>query len=258
MTTTLTATAAATEVRLVASTDAAGARAIEVWRTMRGTTAQVRAWPLLDAGAWAHNDIDILFGADLEYEALIFDDQGKLLESSPKTGPLRVVHGSALIRDALLTTTKMPVRLVGMEAGDGVTDVRRELLTPVGRRAPVAITDVRSASSGTTSVLTLTEAEHAQMNAMLDRGSVLLFTGPHDFDIQWPLYVHFGTVETRRVSGRLDQARLWVLEWVEVDPPPVVEPVPARTWQQLLDDGQTWQTLRASAWLDVLYPPAGV
>lgn len=254
MTTTLTATPTSTDVRLLVSTDAPGAHGIEVWRTMAGRETMVRAWPLLDGGAWAHMDIDVLFNVPLTYEAVILDEAGNVLDTRTE-GPVTVTNGSAYLRDALVPESKLAVRLVGMAAGDSSTEVRRELLRPVGRQSPVAITDVRSSATGDTALLTMTDAESRQLDLMLNKGAVMLFTGPADFDIRWPLYLSFGEVSTERVSAAQSPARLWGLGWTEVDPPPVVEPTPAQTWQQLLDAGKKWQTLRGTSWLEVLYPP---
>lgn len=263
MSTILTANPGPAEVRVVVSTDNPAAHGIKLWRRMArpyddqfDDYAQVRAWPFLSGGAWAHNDIDILFGLDLTYQAEVYDDRGVLLESSEIVGPVVVSNPNTILREALLPQSMMTVRLVGMKAGDSESSVRSEILRPVGRSAPVVITDVRGALTGSTTMLTLTNTEQRTMSRLLDTGGVLLFTGPWDIDITWPIYMAFGAVSISRVSGRLSQARLWNADWVQVDPPPVIQPIPARTWQDILDAGLTWQALRGSTWLDVLFPRA--
>lgn len=255
MTTILMATARTSDVRLRVTSDAPGAVNIEVLRTMNGRTVQVRAWPLIDGGAWVHNDIDVLFGTPITYVARVYDAAGALLEVSPQVAGVVVRHAGALIRDALVPQQAVTLRLVGMDAGDSSSDVRREVLRPLGRSAPLAITDVRQATEGTTRFLTLTKAEQGQMERLLGSGNILFFTGPVDFSLSWPFYFSAGKVSTARVSGALSDARLWTMDWVEVDGPPVTEPTPAVTWQQLLDQGTKWRDIRITPWIDVMYPP---
>lgn len=254
MTTTLSATARTTDVRLLVTTNAAGAVDIEVLRTMAGRTVQVRAWPKID-GDWAHGDIDILFNTPITYVARVYDAAGTLLETSNTVKNVFVANAHAVVRDALVPAQRVTLRLVGKEAGDSTTDVRRELLRPLGRTNPMAITDVRQGSTGTATFLTLTKAEQGQVERLLGSGNILLFTGPVDFSLTWPFYFSAGAVSQARVSAALDDARLWTMDWTEVDGPPVTEPLPAVTWQQLLDQGKKWRDIRLKPWIDVMYPP---
>lgn len=254
MTTTLSATATATEVRLRVITDAPGAVLVEVLRAMGGRTVQVRAWPGID-GAWVHTDIDITYGAPLTYQARVYDAAENLLEVSATAGPVTATSTTAYMRNALIPVQKVPLRMVGQEAGDSTTDVRRELLRPLGRSRPIAITDVRQGSEGTASFLTLTKDEQASVERLLESGDILLFAGPQGFSLTWPFYFSAGGVSVSRVSAALSDARLWSMDWSEVEPPPVTEPVPPVTWQELLDKGTTWESIRLTPWVDVMYPP---
>jgi hypothetical protein len=253
VTTTIQATAGTTDVRLRVTSDAAGAVRIELRRSMAGTTSIVRAWPGFEGG-WVHRDIDVLFNTPITYEAVLYSAAGAVVATAT-TGVVTVRHSTAIVRDALLPSLLMPLRLVGADAGDYTTDVRRELLRPWGRRGPIALTDVRSKASGSSKFLTLTAREQTTASRLLASGNILLFSGPFDFDLRWPFYISPGKVATARVGAALSEARLWTMEWDEVDPPPVTEPVPAVTWQQLLDQGRTWQDIRNTSWIDVMYPP---
>lgn len=258
MTTTVSAVAGAFDVRVVVSTDAAGADGIVLRRTMGGRSSVVRAWPTITGGAWAHTDIDVVFGVPIKYEAEIYDSGGTFLEASAVTAAVTVATDSAVMRDAVVLVNRAKIRFVGVGAGDAASDVRRELLHPLGRRAPVAVTDARSSYTGTAELLTLTRAEATQLVNLAAAGGVLVVTGPAEWDETWPLYVAVGKVQRSRVGASLSDARLWSVEWVEVDPPELLEPVPAVTWADLATAGETWQTLRQRSWLDVLYPAEAV
>lgn len=253
MTITLTATAGAMDVRLRATGSVAGAARIEVLRTMRGSRAPVRAWPAFD-GAWVHTDIDVLFGTPLVYEARVLGTAGAVLAESGPTEPVVVAFPGVLLRDALVPAHRVPVRLAGRTSGDTSSDVRREVLRPLGRSAPLAITDVRQRSTGSSAVLTLTSAEHDQLHTLLGSGNVLLLTGPADHGMR-PFYLAAGAATVARVSSAMDEARLFTIDWMEVDGPPVLEPTPAVTWGQLLDTGTRWADIRRTPWVDVMFPP---
>jgi hypothetical protein len=255
MTLDLTAAAGPLDVRLRATGSVPGAARIEVLRTMLGTRSVVRAWPGFD-GAWVHTDIDVLQGTPLTYEAVLYDASGAILATTPPTAAVAVPPSGAVLRDALVPAHRVPVRLAGQTSGDTTSDVRREVLRPLGRSAPLAITDVRQRATGTTSVLTLTRTEHDQLRSLLDSGNVLLFTGPVGFDIARPFYLTAGALTVSRVSAALDEARLFTYDWMEVDGPPVLEPTPAVTWGQLLDTGTRWADIRRTPWVDVMFPPA--
>jgi hypothetical protein len=254
VTTVLTATAGPTEVRLRVTSDAPAAARIEVRRAMTGTWALVRAWPGFD-GAWVHTDIDVLFGTPLDYEAAIYDTAGTLLETSPPVRGVVVEHPGALLRDALVPAHRTPLRIVGQQAGDTSSDVRRELLRPLGRTAPLAITDVRQQATGTTTALTLTRSEADRLHGLLATGNILLFTAPAGFGITAPFYLSAGPLSKQRPSAALHDARLWTFDWVEVDGPGVLAPTPATTWGDLLARGTRWADIRRTPWVDVLYPP---
>lgn len=251
----MTAAAGPTDVRLRATGTVPGAARIEVLRTMAGNRATVRAWPGFD-GAWVHTDIDVLFGTPLVYEARVLDNAGGVLLESQPTAPVVVQFPGVLLRDALVPAHRVPVRLTGQTSGDTSSDVRREVLRPLGRAAPLAITDVRQRATGSSSVLTLTRAEQDQLHTLLGSGNVLLFTGPAGFDLGRPFHIAVGTVGVSRVSAALDQARLFTFDWMEVDGPPVLEPTPAVTWAQLLAAGTRWVDIHRTPWVDVMFPPA--
>lgn len=253
MSITLTATAGTAEVRLVVSSSTPGAVRVEVLRTMTARTSPVRAWPVF-GGLWTHQDVDVLFGTPLRYTATVYGADGTALETS-ETVEAMVQNPGAMIRDALVPSRRAPLQLVGIAAGDSTTDVRRELLYPQGRSAPIAITDVRQRAVGSTTAVTRTAGEEDVLRRLLDSGNVMLFTGPADFDVRWPLYVSLGTVTTSRVSARQDEARLWSMDWVEVDAPPLAAPQPGRTWRALLERGTRWRDIYRTPWGEVLYPP---
>jgi hypothetical protein len=252
---TLYVTPTATDVNLRAITDNPAAATIVTTRTMTGKSTVVRATPNLTDGVWAARDIEILFNTPIVYSSVLRDAAGNLLETAD-AAPVTVVNQSAYLRDVLVSSAKMPVRIVGKESGDTSTEVRRELLRPLGRKAPVVITDVRASLAGSTSVLTMTSGEMRQFNSLLETGRVLMFTGPADWDIYWPLYIHAGNAKVARVGEMLSEARLTTFEWVEVDPPPtgLFDPVEPQTWGQIVDAGTLWLDIRFVPWLNVMYP----
>ena len=256
MTLELIAAVSDAEVKLRAESDNALTQTIEVYRQMRGATAQVRGPSDFANHIWVINDIEILFNTPITYEAYARNEAGTVIESAT-AGPVTIVKDTAYLRNVLVASAKMPVRLVGQESGDYESEVRRELLRPLGRSAPVVITDIRSSATGASSILTRSAAEARQLDSLLASGDVLMFTGPVDWDLRWPIYMHPGTASEKRVGAALSEDRIRYFEWVQVDPPPygLFESVQATTWQDLLTAGKTWGAIRSTSWNDLMYPP---
>lgn len=255
MATTLTAEAIPSAIYLTCDTDAAGAATIVVQRSMQSRVQDVRAWPGIAAATpWVHYDIDVLFGTPITYQAFIYDDAGVLLETSTEVGPITLSDPHMIVRDSIDYNQTMRARIV--ENFGTSTTVRQELLRPLGRTAPLAITDVRSGRSGSVALLTLNDAERSALTALLATGNVLQLTGPADIEASWPLYFTATTVTSESVRWQ-QGAWLWTVDWIEVDAPPVTEPVPATTWQDLLDAGTTWNDILQTSWFDVMYPKPG-
>lgn len=251
---TFTAQATPQDVFLRCFTDDPAADTVSVTRSIGGTTSRVRAPAGISGGIWAARDIEVLYGTPITYLAQIRDTGGTVVATATATAA--VAHAQALLRDVLMPVVKVPVRLVGPDAQDHESDVRGELLRPLGRAAAVLISDARSAPTGTLQTITLTDAEAAAMNRVLGPGRTLLLTGPAGWEPEWPRYVAAGKVARTRPAGPASPLVVWAVEWHQVDPPDpgLFDPVAPRTWGDLRDAGTRWADIAQTPWIDVLYP----
>jgi hypothetical protein len=245
------------EVLVRVVTDHPSAVSVTVTREMRGTRKVIRGGDrgaVVD-GIWAQRDYEVLFNIPVTYDAVTYDAAGAALEHAVSP-TVQVVYDQAYLRDVLVPSLRTPLRLVGTGSGDSSSEVRRELLRPMGRRTPVVLTDVRSSGSGTSEVLTVTAQEESLLRKMFDSGRVLILTGPADFDVMWPLYVSIGDVQVSHPGAAHSPARVFTFDWVEVDPPPpgLYDPLNAVTWQNLVEARTLWNDIAATPWIDVMYP----
>ncbi|MEV4971963.1 hypothetical protein [Streptomyces scopuliridis] len=132
-------------------------------------------------------------------------------------------------------------------ARQGVSQVR-------GRARPIVISDVRSAATGTMTLVTETDGERQRVKWLMDVGSTVL--------LQWPrtwgeddVYVQIGDVTEKRATRYAEYGdREWDVPLIEVDRPVGVTVGSAnRTWANVLSENFDWLavfTARGS-WLDV-------
>ena len=258
MTTLLSAVAqsAPPGVRLAFGTDAAGAVAVILSRVQVGNTRVVYEVPIPGPSAsavYTQVDHSVLIDGPASYMATAVNAAGVALERSPSTSAVIVAGDSAWLIDPSQPVFSMPVRLVGREAGDSGTSERAALLEPLGRRNPVAVTDVRSGASGTTTILTATGGDERRLRGILASGRPLLFTAPVGFDILYPLRFTAGSVSVARISDAQDSHRLFVIGWTEVDPPSTVVPS-GNTWGWYVGQGRLWSDwiTAGKTWSDVV------
>lgn len=99
------------------------------------------------------------------------------------------------------------------------TEGRSSIVTIVGRREPVAVTDVRGAFSGSTQLYCPSHAEVLSLRSLNSSGRPLVLRYPSDWD-EPVVYVVVGTMAETRVSGYGSDHRRWVaLPWTEVAQP---------------------------------------
>lgn len=243
MTTLLSAVAQDTPpgVRLAFGTDAAGAVAVILSRVQVDNAKFVHRVPIPVPSATAvHELVDhsVILGSPVIYQATAVDAAGKILERSPSTSAVTVLGDSAWLIDPARSSLSVPIKLVGREAGDSGTSERAALLEPLGRRNPVAVTDVRSGASGTTTILTATGDDERRMRKILASGRQLLFTAPAGFDILYPLRFTAGSVSVARISDAQDPHRLFSIGWNEVDP--ITGAPYGNTWDYYITLGRRW------------------
>lgn len=123
------------------------------------------------------------------------------------------------------------------------TKGRRNLVEIVGRRDPVAVSDVRTLGAGTLTVATLTDSERAGLAALLADGGIVAFSPwqpTYGFADVW--YLSIGNVTEKRVARVADEpSRYFTLEAQRVAPPPADFVGPAfRTWGEPVQEGVTW------------------
>lgn len=100
--------------------------------------------------------------------------------------------------------------------------VSRGVFQPLGRRNSVVVTDgARKGYEGTLSLVTVTDDERRQVEALIEQAGVVLFNPAAGS--QWGLdamHLSFGDVEESRVTRVLAHpARRWSLPYIQVDPP---------------------------------------
>lgn len=258
MPTTVTATLAPQGVQVTVTTTAAGAATLDVSRIQRSNTALVRGGDGADisGGAWASTDYELLYQAPAVYAARVYDTAGVQLEQASSSA-VTVPEGRVWLRNVWDSSLAMPVQLVGKVSGDNSSESRSALLRPLGRSNPVAVTDVRSGSSGESTVLTRTDVEERALRGLFATGDILMFTAPASFDVGWPMYIVVGAVTYRRVSGALDDARLISFAWTQVDRPSDGAVPSPTVWGTYVSQGTIWDDWISAGtpWSDVAYPP---
>ncbi|MGB8020745.1 MAG: hypothetical protein WCF04_05910 [Candidatus Nanopelagicales bacterium] len=241
MTTTLTATASGQRVILRAETTLPDTP-ITIRRTMGGTTGIVRDADTVIGGAVIVSDYEVLYNTPLSYTATA--------GAETATATATITETRAWLRSVLRPELSIPVWIT--EHAESSRTTRTVLLRPVGRRNPVAITDIREGQSGASVLVTWDDPGRAGMLGLIADGGVLLLTGPADWRLG-PLYlVPLGVSETRPGNLADTPIRRWAVEWAEVDPPPGTLAVAKRSWTDVLALG-TWADVEPYTWLGVLY-----
>lgn len=239
---TLTATISGQRVHLRAVSDTP-APVITVTRsTTGGPPITVRGADQVPSSAVVVDDYEITYQAPLTYTA----DDGQ--ESTTVT--VTVEESRAWLRSVLYPELSIPVWIASH--AEATRTARTTLLRPMGRRNPVAITDVRGGLAGDSVLYTWDDTGRDGMIRLLSDGGVLLLTGPASWRLG-PLYCVFGDVAEGRPGNLAETSiRRWACNWVEVDPPPGDVPAAKRTLQDVKDLGDLAVVARYR-FIDLLY-----
>lgn len=218
-----------------------GMTEVTVFRITRDGTAAVR-------GAFNKEALNAFVGAD--YEApqntplayFVRYGDGIQTRDSPVVSVVGTVDRGA---DVLFSLTNPLAWLrVNVNIGPDLTSRgRQDAVQVVGRRDPVVVSDVRLFPNGTLTVITLTDSERNDLNAMLSTGQVIAFSPrepTYGFSDVW--YLSIGDVTERRTTALgLESSRFFDLQFQRVAPPPADFVGPAfQTWGDVRDAGITW------------------
>lgn len=110
------------------------------------------------------------------------------------------------------TVTVVEASAVAMPARAGTFEV-------LGRRLPVALTEVRGSRRYTLTITTATKAERTALELFFSFGDVLLFQPPGDCDLPGPLYASVGDVQVENRGAHDSPRRYFVLPVTEVAAP---------------------------------------
>lgn len=140
-------------------------------------------------------------------------------------------------------------------------EARREVHTVLSRRAPVAISQVRSTPNSTLRLLTKTLEERQLMLDVMTSGRVLLLRNPDASypENDWYLSIG-GLTEERVIPDHRRPERRWVVEFVQVDRPGVlIGAVRTRTWAEVATDYASWNAVRDqnTNWRDLMLDASG-
>lgn len=121
----------------------------------------------------------------------------------------------------------------------------RGVFSVIGRADPVVVSDVLHLSAGELTLLTLDDAESAELASLLEVDVLLFQTRPGErFGTR---YLSIGAVSEERVGNVGDPTRHWVLPFVEVvAPADYAVDVPGLTWADIVATYVTWTTFIAS------------
>jgi hypothetical protein len=124
-----------------------------------------------------------------------------------------------------------------------------------GRRNAVTLSDVRGGLEGDLTIWTRSDGERAELHALLDPGSTLLWQAAPGMGVS-DMYVSVAGITEARTGGTaMELWRAWTLPLMQQDQPTAVgvSGSAGRTWQDVLAEFTTWQgVLDAYAtWEDV-------
>lgn len=199
---------------------------------------------VLSGGTATIDDYEVPLDVAVHYEAAQVTPAGT--ETATSAGITICGYGRSFLRDPAVPSHNMLLQYV--ESLIDTTRVARAgIFDIVDRPQPIVVSTRRQSWAGDLTLWTYTDAERVQLETLLGRGQVLLFSTAPDYGVG-NAYVHVGDVTCSRLPtiGR-EQTRHWTLPLVEVDRPATLPVMPAAMrWQDVLYNWATWQDLKAS------------
>lgn len=253
----LDATVDSTNRWVVLTLTATGMTKATIYRSSADGTQAVRGAFNVDApGSLVVADYEAPQGVPLSYFARTTDGTGSY-DSSIATTSGVIDRGGDVVFGLANPLAWLPLNIIGIKSLTYESDMK--LVNVLGRRDPIAVSDVRKFPSGTLEVYTLDDAERLALLSLLNDSSVMAFS-PSDpsygFSDVW--YFAVGKVTESRVSPfGAEQARKFSLEVTRIAPPPAEFVGPAfrtwdvpysapKTWGQWYTDGLTWLKAQVS------------
>lgn len=125
----------------------------------------------------------------------------------------------------------------------------------LNRRDPVVVTWGRHLPRGEISLITLTDQQRIDLQAVLSSGRLLLFQPRIGFGFEEPLYLAVSEVrEVRPAALGREQARRWSLDvQLTAPPPPQFTIALGNSWQDVVDSGDLWDDVfqAGGTWFDL-------
>ncbi|MGW2950780.1 hypothetical protein [Streptomyces eurythermus] len=225
-----------------------------------GNSAPVRGWAgdlkdqTITGDVAVVTDYEAPLGVPVQWRLTVTDPAGTTWQSYT-SDPVTL---DAPMTDVWLKDPGLPARSVRLTVGTPMPTWSRAARQGVhsvrGRPLPVVISDVRSGTTGTLTVITETDDDVRALWWVLETGNTLL--------LQWPpgwgeddMYVSVGDVQAAPIVDYAEvHDRAWQLPLTQVDRPiGGITGSADRTWQTVKDSGPTWLDALAGAtsWLDV-------
>jgi hypothetical protein len=112
----------------------------------------------------------------------------------------------------------------------------------LGRPDPVVVSFGRTWFNGTLNLISLTDAERIALQTIFASGRLVMFAPRIGVGYDEVLFLAAGDIDLERVSrNAYEPARRWIVQVQRVAPPPPTAVMPVgTTWQERLNEGDTW------------------
>jgi hypothetical protein len=205
-------------------------------------------------GAWAATDFEVPAGIEIKYEAVVEGDDDTDQATVEVVVDGFVDYGGDYLMPVGYPEAGMNVYIEYGGFGQLTYQVQADPVPVIGRPDPVVVTFGRNMWTGTVNFLTLTDGARRTFLGLMQSAVLMLATRP-GFGFEVPLFVAPGTVtEERTVGYGGEDSRRWAVDFTQVARPPAHYDtiLPATSWQEHLDDGDTWQIALDSGviWFD--------
>ena len=209
------------------------------------------------AGGVVVTDFEVPWGRVVTYQARQYDAVGAFIGVTASADvTVNVELGVVCFSDPFSPARAVAVRAGRSFAGE-LVEPREVQRYQVGRSSIALMSELMPLTGVPLNVVTLTDAEAAQLRDVLQQGLVLVRSMPQ-LGLPGLLFVSVGGVPRRLVghpSGR--QERVWPLVGDEVRRPLLATIEPAVTWQRYVDAFVTWQDMIDAypTWFDAISNP---